>query len=248
MVKRAGLPIYQKIADDLREGIVAGRYPPGAQLPSAQELRSRWKVTERTVRDALVQLRAEGLVTSQQGRGVFVREPTVPRRLSTDVALYDGWYSMARRHGLAPATTTTVTTGPATDEVAQWLELPTGTEVSIRDRVMQAEGAPPVMLATSYFPMWVVEQAPKLRDPNVSGLPKWLREAFGPTYSEDVIAPRMPTPDEQDRLQLSAGVPVLVIKGGTFDQERRALHFISTVAAGDRIEFGYRYGSVPNGA
>jgi GntR family transcriptional regulator len=247
VARRAGLPIYQRIADDLREGIVTGRYPPGAQLPSAQELRDRWKVTERTIRDALVQLRAEGLVVSQQGRGVFVREPTIPRRLSTDVALFDGWYNMARRHGMQPGTTTTVTRGPATDEVAEWLELPTGSDVVIRDRLMRAQGEPPIMLATSYFPTWVVDQAPKLADPNTSGLPNWLREAFGPTYSEDVISPRMPTPDEQDRLQLPAGVPVLVIKGGTYDQERRALHFISSVAAGDRIEFGYRYGTVPDG-
>jgi hypothetical protein len=38
---------------------------------------------------------------------------------------------------------------------------------------------------------------------------------------------------------------VLVIKGGTYDGEHRPLHFIEVVAAGGRIEFAYRYGTVP---
>jgi hypothetical protein len=62
-------------------------------------------------------------------------------------------------------------------------------------------------LATSYFPTWVVEQAPQLVDPNVSGLPKWLREAFGDTYSEDVIDSRMPSDAEREELQILPTLP-----------------------------------------
>jgi hypothetical protein len=37
-------------------------------------------------RAAFDQLRAEGLVVSYQGKGIYVREQAIPRRLSTDIA------------------------------------------------------------------------------------------------------------------------------------------------------------------
>jgi GntR family transcriptional regulator len=247
MVSRAsGRPAYLQIADALREQINAGRYPPGAQLPTERALQDEYRVSSRTVRVALDQLRAEGLAVSYQGRGVFVREQAVPRRLSTDIAVFDGWYQTLRRQGLKPAGRTTVTRAPCPPDAAEWLGIEPGTEVLVRDRVMHAEGHPPEMLATSYFPLWVVERAPKLADPGVGGMPRWLREAFGTFYSEDVITARMPTQAERERLDLPPGVPVLVIKGGEHDSDsQRPLHYIEVVAAGGRIEFAYRYGTDP---
>jgi GntR family transcriptional regulator len=247
MVSRRGLPAYLQIADALRSLMRDNHLPPGAKLPTERELMDRYGVSSRTVRVALDQLRAEGLISSRQGRGVFVREQAVPRRLSTDISTSVGWYHTLSRQGLTPAGQTTVTTAPCPPEAAEWLGIEPGTEVTVRDRIMGTEGESPAMLATSFFPGWVIEQAPNLADPNVSGLPKWLREAFGETYSLDVLTVRMPTPQELDRLDLEPGTPVQIIKGGEFDQDNRSLHFIEVIAAGGRIEFAYRYGTVPDG-
>jgi GntR family transcriptional regulator len=241
-------PAYLQIADALREQMRDGTYPPGAKLPSESELRERWGVASKTVRAALDQLRAEGLVVGRQGVGSFVREQAVPRRLSTDISTNVGWYHTLARQGLQPAGSTTVTQAPCPPEAAERLEIEPGTIVTVRDRIMGTEGEPPAMLATSYFPQWVIDKAPNLADPNVSGLPRWLREAFGETYSTDVLNVRMPTPAEQKRLDLPRGVPVQVIQGGEFDRERRPLHYIEVIAAGGRIEFAYVYGTVPREA
>src|SRR4030095_7305172 len=120
-----------------------------------------------------------------------------------------------------------------------------GPVFTTRDGLLGTEGEPPVMLATSYFPKMVTDKAPDLADPTRGGMPELLRDAFGETYSHDVITTRMPTPSEQQRLDLHRGPPVLVIKGGTYDQENRPLHFIEVIAAGGRIEFAYLYGDVP---
>jgi GntR family transcriptional regulator len=242
---RAGQPFYAQIADALRSEIIGGSYQAGDQLPSERELRDRFKVSGNTIRAALVQLRAEGLVMSHQGRGVFVREQAVPRRLSTDISTSLGWYTTLARQGLQPAGKTTVRRAPCPPEAAEWLGIDPGTKVLVRTRDLGVEGEPPVMLAPSYFPLWVIDQAPKLADPDIGGMPKWLREAFGPTYSLDVLTARMPTPAEQQRLELAPGTPVLVIRGGTYDQEHRPLHYIEVIAAGGRIEFAYRYGDTP---
>ncbi|WP_336210116.1 GntR family transcriptional regulator [Nonomuraea sp. LPB2021202275-12-8] len=58
---------YERIADDLREEILAGVHPVGAQLPSEAELAARHRAARGTVRQAVAVLVAEGLVGSRQG-------------------------------------------------------------------------------------------------------------------------------------------------------------------------------------
>lgn len=156
-------------------------------------------------------------------RPEFVAERHALRRLSDEISKAEGFHSTLAREGLQPATTTTVTRGPATDEVADVRGISPGTEVVIRARALRTEGDLPIGLA-SYFPTWVIDQAPNPGDPNVSGLPKWLREAFGPTYSEDLIDCRMPTDEERERLEIPDATPVTIIKGLTRDQQHRTLH------------------------
>jgi GntR family transcriptional regulator len=237
-------PAYQQIADALREQMRDGTYPPGAKLPSESELRERWGVASKTVRAALDQLRAEGLVIGRQGVGSFVREQVVPRRLSTDISTSLGWYHTLARQGLTPSGRTVVSEAPASPLVAEWLGIDPGTVVTVRERVLGTEGQPPVMLATSHFPAFVTDKAPALADPTRGGMPELLREAFGDTYSTDVLTVRMPTAAEAQRLDLPRSVPVQMIHGGTYDGEHRPLHFIEVVAAGGRIEFAYVYGTV----
>jgi DNA-binding GntR family transcriptional regulator len=55
----------------------------------------------------------------------------------------------------------------------------------------------------------------------------------------------MPTRAEAERLDLAPGTPVQVIRCGTYDAERRPLHFIEVIAGGGRVEFAYLYGAVP---
>jgi DNA-binding GntR family transcriptional regulator len=240
-----GRPFYVQIAESLREDIRAGRYQPGDQLPSERELREQWKVSQQVVRAALSELHAEGSVVSYQGRGSFVRSQLVPRRLSTDISVSFGWYTSLAHQGFKPAGETRVTEEPCPADAAEWLGIEEGTTVTCRDRTMGVEGEAPAMLAASFFPAWVIQQVPDLAVPAKSGMPELLRAGFGETFSEDVLTVRMPTLAEQQRLELEKGNPVQVIQGATYDQQHRPLHFIRVVAAGGRIEFAYRYGSVP---
>jgi GntR family transcriptional regulator len=242
---RRGEPLYQQVAAELRRQIRSGRYGPGDELPSERELVERFNVSGGVVRAAMVQLRAEGLVATYQGRRPVVLEPGGLRRLSTDISEGRGFYTLLDRAGRAPATQTTVTRGPASEEVAEALGVEPGSEVVIRSRILRAEGGPPIGSAVSYFPPWVVEGAPALADPEVSGLPVHLRTAYGPTYSEDLVDCRMPTADEREQLEIPEGVPVLIIKGNTRDQGHRVLHYIDKATVSGRMAYGYKFGDVP---
>jgi GntR family transcriptional regulator len=67
-------PIYRQIADHLRADIRGGRYPDGAPLPSESRLAEMYDVIRMTARQAVDVLKNEGLIRSEHGRGVFVRQ------------------------------------------------------------------------------------------------------------------------------------------------------------------------------
>lgn len=67
-------PVYLQLADIIREDIAAGRRPPGRMLPSEARLAQEHGIGRDAVRDALSQLRAEGLIVTESGVGSKVRE------------------------------------------------------------------------------------------------------------------------------------------------------------------------------
>jgi DNA-binding GntR family transcriptional regulator len=69
-------PAYMQIADDLRSQIEAGKYGPGARLPSNRAMSEQYGVAAETLRQALDVLRGEDLIATQSTRGTFVlRKP-----------------------------------------------------------------------------------------------------------------------------------------------------------------------------
>ena len=76
--------VYKQIADHLREAISRGRLKEGDQLPSEAQLIGHYGVARMTIRSALRLLEAEGLITAEHGRGVYVRARPPVRRLASD--------------------------------------------------------------------------------------------------------------------------------------------------------------------
>ncbi len=60
---------YQQIAEDLRSRLADGEFTDGRLLPSESDLSASYEASRVTIRRALEQLRAEGLVESRQGFG-----------------------------------------------------------------------------------------------------------------------------------------------------------------------------------
>ncbi len=62
---------YARVKRYLKQGLAAGRWAPGALMPSEHELVSRFAVSRMTVNRALRELQGEGLVERRQGVGTF---------------------------------------------------------------------------------------------------------------------------------------------------------------------------------
>jgi GntR family transcriptional regulator, transcriptional repressor for pyruvate dehydrogenase complex len=67
------------IAESLRREIEQGHFRPGDRLPSESELTRTHSVSRTVVREALAQLRSDGLVEARKGSGVFALDPAAAR-------------------------------------------------------------------------------------------------------------------------------------------------------------------------
>ena len=130
-------PMYREIADRLREQIEAGEFKSGAQMPTEQDLQTRFTASRNTIRDAVKQLTALGLVETRPGQGTFVVTDDPSSRDFADCPPQTGvdyTSKVFRAGGEATASEIQVEIQEATFDVAAGLGLEAGTEVISRHR------------------------------------------------------------------------------------------------------------------
>jgi DNA-binding GntR family transcriptional regulator len=210
--------MWQDIADALRQGIARGDYPPGSVIPRETDLMAAHRAGRETVRRAVAQLTAEGLVQPVRRRGTVVRPHPGRRRISRPRLVYRdaiGYYFDTAAQDWRALRPPAITRGPAPHDVAALLGLDAGAEVVIRDRVMgDPAGGQATQLATSYIPAALAEELPVLagRDTGHGGIYDRLEDAgHGPIRWTEAITARMPAPAEARLLSLPPGVPLLRI-------------------------------------
>ena len=64
--------LYQKISEDLQQKISSGALPVGTLLPTEMALVESYRTSRNTVRMALQQLQARGLISRRRNRGTMV--------------------------------------------------------------------------------------------------------------------------------------------------------------------------------
>ncbi len=78
-LRRANGPLYRQLANVLREPIASGAFPVGASLPKEAEIAERFGISLITVRQALRELAADGLIRKRSAKPAVVaaREPPI---------------------------------------------------------------------------------------------------------------------------------------------------------------------------
>lgn len=143
------LPLFAQVKASLRQDILDKRLPAGQKLPSEAQLQLDFGVSRITIRQALNELQAEGLVQTVNGKGSFVTRPADAPRLG----MLAGFKELLRTRGrLASGRMLSTRTGPAPDHVARALELPPHTPVSISRAVFMADGIPAAFVKSYYEP------------------------------------------------------------------------------------------------
>jgi len=70
----SGVPIYIQIVERVKHMIATGELKPGDQLPTVRQLAQDLRVNFNTIARAYTVLNDADIISTQQGRGTFVRE------------------------------------------------------------------------------------------------------------------------------------------------------------------------------
>lgn len=133
------LPLFARIEATLRERILSNELQAGTKLPSEAALEAEFGVSRITVRQALAELEASGLIKKVNGRGSFVTRPSD----APDLGPLTGFYEHMRAHGhAARGKLVSLRDTVANDVQAQALQIPPGTALKSFSMVRLVDGKP----------------------------------------------------------------------------------------------------------
>ncbi len=224
-------PLYHQLMQRLSEDIERGIYPVGSRIPPEHQLEESYKVSRVTVRRALAELTAEGLLERKQGKGTFVSTP----KISQDLKSIHSFHDACKQNGLQCGTV--VISVRETNAEAADLE-----ELNLRDkdkvvetvRVRTADGTP-VVLEKNHFSMAYAY----LENENLSGSLYNILRDYGvePKQASHDISLAFATEAQAKLLDVEPGTPLMQLHEVVYDQKGRPLHNSLQLIRGDRFVF-----------
>ena len=234
--REAAVPLYEQLKRSVVAMIKTGLLKPGDRLPPTADLCRRFHVSHITVSKALSDLARDAVVSRIQGRGTFVANPPIERRLTN---LLSFTREMARQ-GLSVRSRVLSTEeipatpqrnrlfGRAHDEAASYLRI---------ERLRFVDGIP-ACLATSIFPGAVGRRLARLPLENASFYDV-LENHFGlHLYREERwITPIVATARLGRLLEVRRGAPLFHLEGMTYLEGDVPIEATDTIFRGDRFRF-----------
>jgi len=217
------LPRYQRLRDDLAVRINRRELRPGDLIPSEAELAARHSVAIGTVRKAIDQLVADGVLERQQGRGTFVRRA----RFNSSLFRFFRFQSESGERRIPRSRIIRRKIVAASTAVASALRLSPGEPVIGLSRLRLIDGEP--LLAEE---IWLQ----KSRFEAVLALqPEDFGDLLYPLYEErcgqivvsadENLSVETATAMQARLLRLEAGAPLIVIERLAFDLERHPIEW-----------------------
>jgi len=236
--RAAALPLYAQLKDALFAEIRDGGLQPGDRFPSEAAISDRYRVSRATVRQAMADLEAGGVIQKVQGRGSFVAAPKIRH-----VPLLTSFTELASSQGFAPShrvLTSAVEDAPA--DAAAELGLEAGAPCRFLRRLFLADGSA-VGLAETWLPLDALRGHDDLFDPDRldqgSMYEALQSEPIGLVldHAVETISPGVVDAGSAELLGCKRGAPVLVIRRLTFTPDGRAVDSTRLVFVGDRYEY-----------
>jgi GntR family transcriptional regulator len=224
---------YQRVQDELAEEIARGGRSPGSRLPPERALAEHFQVSRVTLRRALVELEAGGIV-ARDGAGWLVAGPPIgepPNELMS-------FSEMAASRGLrATARVLRLQERSATIDEAERLAIAPGASIVELERLRLMEGVP-ILIDRSDLPASLV---PGLTDIDFSSASLYsvLQERYElrPVRARFSIEAVAADDRRAELLELRPGEPLLRCRQETQDEAGRPIELCVMVYRGDRYRF-----------
>ncbi len=222
-------PLYLQLVERVAAAIAGGELKDGDALPPERLLALQLDVSRTTVRKALDELAARGLVASHHGSGTFVAS-----RLEQPLARLSSFSEDMRARGREPAFAWLERglAQPSPEEVLA-LQLAPGEQVARLVRLRTADGEP-LAVERAAIP------ARHLPDPGVVTLSLYaaLRaRGLEPVRALQHLQAAAAAPADAARLLIPPGSPVMATVRHGFLADGRPVEFTRSVHRGDRYDF-----------
>ena len=230
-------PLYIQLREVIRGKIEEGEYPPGTAIPSESQLAEMYGLNRLSVRSALEALEYEGILTSVQGKGVFVNGAKTERDLDT---LGGYRHTMSERSRDASTRVLVKALRKAGPYYAQVLGLGENDDVWFIRRIDRSQGEP-VALEEIYIPYEVL---PGLGDVDLqlfSIYDLYLWNSIQPEVGKQVLRISHLEPAAAKLIGVDAGQAVMEFSCVTQDTTGRIIEFARNYIRGDKTEFTVHY-------
>jgi GntR family transcriptional regulator len=241
-------PLYQQIADDLRQQIESGKLAPGAQLPVELELREQYDASRNTIRDAIKRLTSLGLVQRRPGQGTFVTHRINP--FVTELTLQD-LSLIAEANRRARWSQPKVEIQVSREDISGQLAIPSQAQVISRQQERYIDEIP-WSLETSFYPMdfAMTGNAHRLlmAEDITEGTVHYLEQTMGiqQVGYRDWITARNPGLAEQSFFRIPHDSTVFQIFRTGFDQAGTPIRVTEMIFPADRNQFIVSVGDIPD--
>jgi GntR family phosphonate transport system transcriptional regulator len=211
--RQGGVPLYRQISQLLEEEICS-HYDAGDYLPAEHVLAARFTVNRHTLRRAVDELVAKGLLERQHGRGTRVLQTSLQYAIGANTRFTENLEAL----GLHPVSRVVRKLSlTASGGVARRLDLAEGAPVILIDTLREIE-ARPYCLISHFLPQEGL--AAVFQDYQQGSLHQFLRDRFGLELqrTESLITAVLPMGDDASLLQMSQQQPVLRVKSINTDR------------------------------
>jgi GntR family transcriptional regulator len=231
-------PLYDQVYGALRDAIYRGSLAEGAAMPSETELVGMMGVSRITVRRAIDELVARGLVVRAQGRNTRVRGNIGVEPITANVEeLLENNLAMGFRTRAAVIEFDTI---PAPPDVAVALEIDRGANVQMSVRVRSLETQQPFSHLTTYLPP---EVSRHISRQDLSEHPILiLLERIGVhvTHADQTISAEAAAPSVAALLHVEVGSALLKIERRVAGDSGRPVEFIRALYRPDLYRYRMR--------
>jgi GntR family transcriptional regulator len=229
----SGVPLYLQVERILAHRIESGEWHPGEQIPNETKLCAQYGLSRVTMRQAVARLVSRGLLAREQGRGTFVRDPSLiagSRRVTSFTAELEELGIKAGGHVLSHEVTTA-----ARAAAVERLRLPDDANVLSLRRVRTGNGAP-IGLQTCVLPL---DRFPGLENLDFEGrsLYATLEEIYGVVAVEafETFTVGGAEAVDAETLQVPCGSYVFNVERLSFDSTG-PFEYVRSVMRGDRYQ------------
>lgn len=236
--REAPLPLYFQLREAIVREIHHLGLGPGDRLPTELELERRYRVSRSTIRQALNDLAADGVIRRIQGKGTFVEAPRIQH-----VPVLTSFSELLRSQGYTPSHRLLASSVvPAPAEVAEGLLIEEGASCRYLRRVFLADGDP-VGVADTWLPRVLLGDHDALFENGEieeGSLYEILQRPpldLALHRAVETINPGLAEQADAELLRHQPGSPLLVIKRITFTPDDRAVEWTRLLFAGDRYEY-----------